>query len=122
VLALLLVLVLQIDKPFQFEPGTITYRIALPRHPDDIYLCYGWDRYYTYRYRDGTREERSDGRRSCQTLNGEHDHKHHYPQFKNLAYGRYVAFVQIYAKGSDLDHPRLVETTVFTILKIGDDP
>lgn len=109
----------EIDKPHQAEPGEITYKITLPLERGDVYMCYGWVRYYQHRYRDGSLEDRDESRRSCMPLHGEYDQRVHRPIFKNLAWGQYVAFVQIFRQTDNLDSPRAVSTTGFRILRNG---
>lgn len=119
-LLLLSSLLFSVNNTFQFEPGEVQYRIGLPLEREDVYLCYGHERFYTYTYRDGTVEARSEYRRSCQELNGEYDQKWHYPAWKRLEWGTYDAFVEVYGKGDKLDSPRLRATAEFKILKTGD--
>jgi hypothetical protein len=112
---------LTVDKPFQPEPGAITYTLTLPQEPDNIMVCWGFVRYFQYRYRDGTLEDRDEGRRSCMTLNGEHDQSRHYPQFSRLPWGDYVAFAELYKTGDKLDSPSKVTTAGFHVVRVGDE-
>ena len=110
-----------VDRAHQFEPGKVEFRIDLPREHDDVMMCYGYVRYYTHRYRDGSVEPRDEGRRSCQALHGEHDLRFHYIPYRNLPWGEYVAYLHIYSRGQDLDHPRLVSSQGFLILRSGEE-
>ncbi len=91
--------VIEVDKSVALETETVTARVTLPRDRDDSMFCIGWVRYYTYRYRDGTLEERDESMRSCQALQGMYNHKFHYFQWRNLLWGQYLGFVQIYSRG-----------------------
>jgi len=110
---------LSVDKYVQIEPGTVVYTIRLPLERDDVYLCWGFVRYFRFRYRDGTLEDRDEGRRSCMVLSGEHDQPFHRPMFSRLPWGEYVGFVEVYGKGNKLDSPRLITTRGFRILSTG---
>ena len=113
--------VIEVAEHVQFEPGRVSLTLTLPRNRDDVYMCWGWVRYFTYRYKDGRLESRDEGRRSCMQLNGEHDLPRHYPIWRQLEWGEYVGFLEIYRKGDSLDQPYRRTTVGFQVLRVGDE-
>ena len=77
---------LRILPLYQLSPlGTVSYRIQISPHRDNVWFCFGWDNYTT-----------SKGRTSCQQLNGIYTPRTFYQDYTALVAGCYGGFVDLY--------------------------
>lgn len=79
-------LTLRILPLYQFEPGTVSYRIRIQPHRDNIWFCMGW-----HSPNAGVAI-----RTSCQQLNGIYSPRVFYQDYRALTPGTYHGFVDVY--------------------------
>ena len=80
------VVLLAVTPGFDYAPVAATYKVTVPPHKDNIWMCWGFFREDSVIY----------ARKSCEQLNGIYSAKVHWFTYKDLPKGEYNAWVQVY--------------------------
>lgn len=92
-------LTLSLSPTFQPALGTVTYRMRVEPHRENIALCVGF-------------ESESAESRSCRSLDGIEANKYHEIVFKNLPPGNYVGYAQLFRVSN---HVKSLKTVPFRV-------
>lgn len=84
---------ISVDPVFQYAPGRVDAVAVIEPHRDNVAFCIGWE---SVPSPDGQLSPDRGSYRSCQLLNGIYSPTRHYFQWRNLDYGRYLAYAELY--------------------------